>query len=208
MTTTSTPDPAARSLAAAGVAYASQIAGAARRHGIDPRLLAAVAAQETGGPGSNAGRNVVGDGGHGRGVFQIDDRFHDFARSAAAMDPQSNADYAAGLLSGLLRQYGGDVHKALSAYNAGDPAATGTVTRWQYGRPLGYADSVLAHYAAIAGETPQSLLQCATEELPEQQAQVNALSAFAGLQPPAPPQSGHSWRQLVQSSTIDGAVGP
>ena len=53
-------DPIASRLAARGVAFAPEIASAARRHGLDPELLAAVAAQETGGPGSNAGRNIVG----------------------------------------------------------------------------------------------------------------------------------------------------
>src|SRR5580658_7606111 len=134
-----TIDPIASRLSTQGVAYASQIAAAARRHGLDPELLAAVAAQETGGPGSNAGRNIVGDGGHGRGVFQIDDRWHDFAKSSDAMDPEKNADYAAGMISGLLHRYGGNVHEALSAYNAGDPNATGTRTEWGGGRNLGYA---------------------------------------------------------------------
>jgi hypothetical protein len=145
-----TVDPTASRLAAAGVAYAPQIARAARRHGLDPNLLAAVAAQETGGPGTNAGRNVVGDGGHGRGLFQIDDRWHAFASSAKAMDPSSNADYAAGMLEGLLDRYG-NVHEALSAYNAGSPDATGTQTSWPGGSRLGYADSVLRHYDLIAG---------------------------------------------------------
>lgn len=147
-------DPTSSRLAAEGVAYAPQIAAAAQRHGLDPTLLAAVAAQETGGPGSNAGHNVVGDGGHGHGVFQIDDRWHDFARTAAAMDPERNADYAAGMLSGLLSRYGGDVRAALSAYNSGSPTATGTETAWPDGRRLGYADSVLAHYALLGGGTP------------------------------------------------------
>lgn len=147
-------DPTASRLAAEGVAYAPQIAAAAQRHGLDPTLLAAVAAQETGGPGSNAGRNVVGDGGHGHGIFQIDDRWHDFARTAAAMDPESNAEYAAGMLSGLLSRYGGDVRAALSAYNSGSPTATGSQTQWPDGRRLGYADSVLAHYALLDGGTP------------------------------------------------------
>ncbi|MEO9263658.1 MAG: transglycosylase SLT domain-containing protein, partial [Candidatus Baltobacteraceae bacterium] len=124
-------------LAGAGVTFAPQIVGAARRHGLDPALLAAVAAQETGGPGSNGGANVVGDGGHGRGLFQIDDRWHDFARSGSAMNPGANADYAAGMISGLLKRYGGDVPKALSAYNAGSPAATGTKTTWADGKTLG-----------------------------------------------------------------------
>ncbi|MHB8304767.1 MAG: transglycosylase SLT domain-containing protein, partial [Vulcanimicrobiaceae bacterium] len=107
--------PTAQTLASNGVAYAREIAAAARRHGLDPRLLAAVAAQETGGPGSNAGRNIVGDGGHGRGLFQIDDRWHAFARSPAAMQPARNAEYAAGLISGLLHRYGGNLREALSA---------------------------------------------------------------------------------------------
>src|ERR1700738_1484828 len=112
------------------VAYATEITAAATRHNLDPRLLAAVAAQETGGPGADSGRHVVGDGGHGHGLFQIDDRWHAFARGPAAMDPAGNADYAAGLLESNLQRYGGDVRAALSAYNAGSPNAAGTPTDW------------------------------------------------------------------------------
>lgn len=144
-------DLAASSLASAGVAYAPQIVAAAARHGVDPRLLAAVAAQETGGPGSNAGRNVVGDGGHGHGLFQIDDRSHAFGETAAAMNPALNADYAAGMLHELIGRYG-NVRQALSAYNAGSPTATGTQTTWSDGQRLGYADSVMRHYAEIGGD--------------------------------------------------------
>jgi hypothetical protein len=135
------------------VAYGPQIAAAAARHHLDPRLLAAVAAQETGGPGADSGRNIVGDGGHGRGVFQIDDRWHAFARTPAAMDPAQNADYAAGILASNLRQYGGDVRSALSAYNTGSPHATGTVTDWGDGKPVGYADSVMRHYARFTSSS-------------------------------------------------------
>jgi transglycosylase-like protein with SLT domain len=135
------------------VAFGPQIVAAANRHHLDPRLLAAVAAQETGGPGSDSGRNIVGDGGHGHGVFQIDDRWHPFASSAAAMDPAANADYAAGMIASNLQRYGGDLRAALSAYNAGSPSATGTRTDWGDGRPLGYADSVLRHYARL-GASP------------------------------------------------------
>ena len=133
------------------VAFGREIVSAAARHHLDPRLLAAVAAQETGGPGRDSGRNVVGDGGHGRGLFQIDDRWHRFARSSAAMDPAKNADYAAGMIAGNLSRYGGDVRAALSAYNAGSPTATGTKTDWGDGRPLAYAESVLRHYLRLAG---------------------------------------------------------
>jgi hypothetical protein len=134
------------------VAFGPQIAAAATRHHLEPRLLAAVAAQETGGPGSDSGRNVVGDGGHGRGVFQIDDRWHAFARSPAAMDPASNADYAAGMLESNLRRYGGDTRAALSAYNSGSPTATGTLTDWGDGKSLSYADSVFRHYERLGGD--------------------------------------------------------
>jgi soluble lytic murein transglycosylase-like protein len=175
-------------LAAAGVAYAPQIAAAAGRHGVDPALLAAVAAQETGGPGSNAGRNIVGDGGHGQGLFQIDDRSHAFAASSQALDPAANADYAAGMLSNLLARYGGNVREALSAYNTGSPDATGTCTTWPDGQRLGYADSVLKHYETISsGQQPQSLLASVQAELPSLQASLGALSGAASGLPPLPP---------------------
>lgn len=198
-------DPSASRLASQGVAYAPQIASAARRHGLDPDLLAAVAAQETGGPGSNAGRNVVGDGGHGHGLFQIDDRWHAFAQSPGAMNPGQNADYAAGMLSGLLSRYGGNVHRALSAYNAGSPDAIGTTTQWPGGRRLGYADSVLEHYARLDGPpSAQAGLQSDPGGLaqagdPEEQAvaeigtlltELGALQSQAQSMPslPSPPQ--------------------
>ncbi len=158
----------------ATVAFGPQIVAAAQRNGLDPTLLAAVAAQETGGPGSNSGANVVGDGGHGHGVFQIDDRYHAFASTPAAMDPAQNANYAAGMLSGLLQKYGGNVHAALSAYNAGSPTATGTTTDWG-GTTLGYADSVMTHYAQLSG----SARDAAMPELATTSASVNQLSTLA-----------------------------
>jgi hypothetical protein len=165
--------------ALSGIRYGSEIAGAARAHGLDPALLAAVAAQETGGPGSNSGANVVGDGGHGHGVFQIDDRYHAFATTPAAMQPAQNAEYAAGLLSNLIAQNGGNVRAALSAYNAGSPTATGTVTAWPGGQQLGYADSVMQHYASIQQSTQQS----AIDEAPTAVANTNALSDVAAQVP-------------------------
>ncbi|MFN2450092.1 MAG: transglycosylase SLT domain-containing protein [Candidatus Baltobacteraceae bacterium] len=203
----------------AGVAFAPQITAAARAHGLDPRLLAAVAAQETGGPGRDSGRNTVGDGGHGRGLFQIDDRFHDFARSAAAMNPTDNAEYAAGMLSGLLRRYGGNVHEALSAYNAGDPHASGSVTRWQDGKCLGYADSVLRHYADLGGPSG-SLSDELQAEAPSASAALNALMQMAGQSSPAPVGAipdVRSWRSMAgvgangasdAASGLDGLVDP
>jgi soluble lytic murein transglycosylase-like protein len=178
-------DPITSRLAGEGVAFAPQIAIAARRHGLDPELLAAVAAQETGGPDANAGRNVVGDGGHGHGIFQIDDRWHAFASTPGAMDPAKNADYAAGMLSDLLKRYGGDVHEALSAYNAGSPTASGTVTRWSDGSNLAYADSVMRHYQRLAGESAPSAQSSAVDESGATIASVSALQTYAQSLPPA-----------------------
>ncbi len=73
-----------------GIRYAAQIEAAAKAaHGLEPRLLAAVAAQGAGGPGSNSGANTSSaTTATAGGVFQIDDRWHEFARTpAAAMDP-------------------------------------------------------------------------------------------------------------------------
>jgi hypothetical protein len=162
------------------VAFGPQIAAAAQHYGLDPALLAAVAAQETGGPGTNSGANVVGDGGHGHGVFQIDDRYHAFASTPAAMDPAQNADYAAGLLAGLLHTYGGDVHAALSAYNAGSATATGTTTNWG-STTLGYADSVMAHYAQLGGTARDAQIA----DLPATSANVNQLQSLASASAPA-----------------------
>lgn len=182
---------ARQQLAQEGVAFCGPIAAAARRHGLDPELLAAVAAQETGGPGSNAGANIVGDGGHGRGLFQIDDRWHRFATTAAAMDPVKNAEYAAGMLAGLLRQYGGNIHQALSAYNAGAPNATGTVTTWGDGQKLGYADSVLRHYRQLHGPAPSKIVATAhadaASEVFSDIRSVNQLQSLAGTVPQGAP---------------------
>jgi hypothetical protein len=85
------------------------------------------------------------------------------------------------MLSGLLHQYGGNVRKALSAYNAGDPNVRGTVTTWGDGARLGYADSVMRHYAALGGDFG-SLLDEVGAEAPSEVANVNVLSSFASLQ--------------------------
>jgi hypothetical protein len=161
-----------------GVRFGAQIAAAAGRHGLDPKLLAAVAAQESGGPDTNSGRNVVGDGGHGHGLFQLDDRSWAFASSSAALDPAANADAAAGILRDDLDRYGGNVRAALSAYNSGSPAAAGTPTTWGDGQTLSYADSVMRHYAALGGDPAQLLADGR-----DTSQSVNALANYGATQP-------------------------
>ena len=213
------------------VLFGPQIQAAAAAHHLDPKLLAAVAAQETGGPGANSGRNIVGDGGHGHGVFQIDDRSWSFARTAAAMDPGRNAQMAASILEDNLHRYGGDLRAALSAYNSGSPTATGTKTIWGDGRVLGYADSVFRHYGAIAGSVQPPLAKPATKAsgsgtLVERV--VASLHAFetsrvSGVSVPSaissrgmaladapvplsltPPAPGKTWAQVLEAGSKDG----
>jgi hypothetical protein len=123
-------------------------------------LLLAVASQET------DMNDVVGDGGHGRGLFQIDDRSHtDFLTEQGASGPggkppvKAAAKYAAALLRGNL-DFGvaKGVKKAdrtkfmLSAYNAGAGGAlAGHAEGDSDKRTTGgdYGKSVLARYAVF-----------------------------------------------------------
>lgn len=85
-------------------------------------LLLAIASRET-----NI-RNIIGDGGHGRGIMQIDDRsFPDFANSGASKDPRQNILKGGEILNGkrrFLSQKGisGDVliRGSVAAYNGGE----------------------------------------------------------------------------------------
>jgi hypothetical protein len=180
-----------------GIRYGADIAAAAAKHHLDPALLAAVAAQETGGPGRNSGNNVVGADGHGRGLFQIDDRSWSFARTSAVMDPAKNADMAATILQGNLERYGGDVPKALSAYNTGAPNATGSRTTWSDGTTLGYADSVMRHYGAIVGQEQGQ----AFADSRETSNNVNALASLGASQVASPLSASKSTAQSASTSS-------
>ena len=96
--------------------------------GLDPLLMAAICDRESKGglaldPVGAAG---VGDGGHGKGLFQIDDRSHLQFTSARFDDlspfwaqPTLNAAYAGRLFSVNLTHCGGDTLTAIAAYNCG-----------------------------------------------------------------------------------------
>ncbi len=135
------------------VDYRDEIDRAARHHGIDPLLLAAQAAQESGGPGAVSGRNVLQSNGHGHGLFQIDpaggygpwlEAHHD------GLSVIENAEKAASIDAANLRRYG-STHAMLTAFNAGhDSDAASNVTTWPDGRRLHYAASVERHLAELA----------------------------------------------------------
>ena len=133
-----------------GVPYGDEITAAARRNGIDPALLAGLVRQE-----SNFNAAAVSPAG-ARGLTQL------MPATAAGLGVANPSDTAQALEGGaryLRRQldaFGGDVTKALAAYNAGP----GAVQRYggvpPYAETQAYVQKVQAFAAAYRG-TPSSL---------------------------------------------------
>ncbi len=92
---------------------------AAAKYALDPALVLAVIDKES------SGRNVVGTDGHGRGLMQIDDRWHGAwcQQHQMGMDPQSNIDYGCMLLRQNIDHFDGDIRCGVAAYNAGQRGA-------------------------------------------------------------------------------------
>ena len=97
--------------------------------GLPRMLLFAVGSRET-----NLA-NEVGDGGHGHGVWQLDDRSH---TPPGGSWPTFDANVtlqcatAAAALRGLLASTGGNVEETAAIYNSGQPGEPGT-THGDYG---------------------------------------------------------------------------
>lgn len=93
---------------------------AARKHGISPSLLLAISSRETG-MGTDTyvlANNWTGRDGHGKGIMQVDDRYHVIAGIIPGDDHKRNIDYAAGFYADLKRQLSNE-KEAIAAYNAG-----------------------------------------------------------------------------------------
>lgn len=92
----------------------TMLEAASKKHGIPPNILKAVAWQEsTWNP-----KALSFDGQHGKGVMQIDDRFHEFAKTPDVFDPKKNIEYGANYLSNLYKETGSWT-AALKRYNGG-----------------------------------------------------------------------------------------
>jgi soluble lytic murein transglycosylase-like protein len=103
--------------------YLPYVRAAAKKYHVSQAIILAVMDRETGDPHKIGlgGHNVRGDGGHGRGLMQIDDRSHGswLAGHDGGMDPKSNIDYGTSIIAANLRQFHGNKHEALAAYNSG-----------------------------------------------------------------------------------------
>lgn len=123
--------PLSDALAAAGspsAAYDPYFDASGAKYGVNPALLREVARQESGfNSGASSPAGAVG-------LMQF------MPGTAAGLginpsDPAQAVDGAARLLSGYLKNYGGDVGKALAAYNAGPGAVA------QYGGVPPFAET-------------------------------------------------------------------
>lgn len=113
---------AARSL------WGSVIDAAEKKYSLPRFLLYAVGSRETN-LNVKYTQGSTGDGGHGHGLFQLDDRWHTIP-SGFDRNIAQQASIAAKMLSDLIGRHG--LHGALNAYNSGQTSDAGT-TGHNYG---------------------------------------------------------------------------
>lgn len=99
------------------VPYAKEIESAAKKHGLDPKVLSAVVAAKSGYRAGLDGNGINGLMGLSRGTFVTV-----AGKGKNILDPQQNLDAGAKILAGLLKQFDGDIHRALAAYQVGPRA--------------------------------------------------------------------------------------
>jgi len=115
---------------------------AARRHGLDPALVLAVVAVESGfRPEAVSSKGA-------QGLMQLMPRTAESLGVSDAFDPEQNLDAGVRHLEALLKLYGGDLTRALAAYNAGQGAVARHGGVPPYRETRAYVRRVLARYRA------------------------------------------------------------
>ncbi|MEO6156706.1 MAG: peptidoglycan-binding protein [Ilumatobacteraceae bacterium] len=115
------------------------VAAAEHKHGLPAHLLHAIGSRETN--LSEFYENHPGDGGHGRGTFQLDDRSHHIPNP---FPMQMQADIAGGMMHDGIARFGGNVQEACSAYNSGQGND-------QYTTGHDYGHDVVARMRSLGG---------------------------------------------------------
>jgi len=123
--------------------FAGIISQAAERHGLDPDLLRAVIVQESGGrPEAVSSKGA-------RGLMQLMDETSRDLGVRDPHDPEESIFAGARYLRGLLDRWGGDLSKALAAYNAGPGAVEKYGGVPPYRETQRYVRSILARLGAF-----------------------------------------------------------
>jgi soluble lytic murein transglycosylase-like protein len=134
----------------AGTPYSAEITAAAQRHGLDPALLAGLVKQESG-----FNPSAVSPAG-ARGLTQLMPGTAAGLGVTNPLDPAQALEGGAKYLREQLDRFGGDVARALAAYNAGP----GAVQRYggvpPYAETQNYVRAVQAHAATF--RAPASIL--------------------------------------------------
>lgn len=121
-------------------AYRGIVAEAAQKYGVDPALIGAMMAQESGG-----NPNAVSSAG-AQGLMQVipsTGAMYGVSDPAALRDPATSIDVGVHYFADLLKQYGGNVENALAAYNGGPRGVTAPVAETRQ-----YVPAVMARYRA------------------------------------------------------------
>lgn len=132
----------------AGTPFATEIEAAAKRHDVDPALLAGLVKQE-----SNFNPRAVSSAG-AKGLTQLMPGTATGLGVSDPFDPAQALEGGAKYLRQMLDQFGGDTARALAAYNAGP----GAVSRFggvpPYAETQEYVRRVQANAVTYRGSAP------------------------------------------------------
>ncbi|HKZ30854.1 MAG TPA: lytic transglycosylase domain-containing protein [Vicinamibacteria bacterium] len=121
---------------------------AARRHGLDPALVLAVVSVESGfRPQAVSPKGA-------QGLMQLMPRTAASLGVEDALDPGQNVDAGVRHLESLVRLYGGNLTRALAAYNAGQGAVARHGGVPPYRETRAYVRRVLERYRAKQAKAP------------------------------------------------------